>query len=328
MDDIRAFTVGDARYFLGVVALLNSLRLTGNAMPLTVLDIGLEGWQRSLLEGHCDLVEGRPGIRAYLLKADAPLASDADVALILDSDIIVTGSLSPMVDSAREGLVSTYGDQAAEWRWFAEWTELFDLRAPLRHEMYVNSGAIAVSTSRMPWFLPRWSELCEAMVDRPVMDQSALAEDDPLWLADQEALNALLLSEVPSDQVVRHAFPGMVIGSAAMAQVVVEDLDGLRCSWQGDPVTVLHAVGLIKPWQRRASRELRRTAYAACLRRALSGAGLEVEVPTERLPAWLRAGAPSALIARALHAYDLGARTTRPLRRRVGLSSGRPPKPD
>ena len=37
----QIFTMGDAGYFLGIVALINSLRLTGNHEPVTVLDLGM-----------------------------------------------------------------------------------------------------------------------------------------------------------------------------------------------------------------------------------------------------------------------------------------------
>ena len=110
MTDVRAFTMGDQGYFVGIVALLNSLRITGNAMPLTVLDVGLAPWQRDLLEPHCDLVRARPGVNIFLLKTDAPRTSGADVTVILDSDLLVTGSLAPMVDAAAAGKVCAYQD--------------------------------------------------------------------------------------------------------------------------------------------------------------------------------------------------------------------------
>ncbi len=327
MHDIRAFTMGDAGYFLGVVALLNSLRLTGNAMPLTVLDVGLEAWQRAQLEPHCDLVSARSGVSVYHLKAHAPMASDADIVLMLDGDVIVTGSLSPMVDAAAAGKVCAYGDQMAEQRWFPEWTHLLGLRAPLRRGPYVNAGAIAVSTARMPGFLPRWTEVCGRVAGAPTMEHSALGADDPLWLADQDPLNALLLSEVPSDQVVAYGYPGMVIGAENLARAKVVDAQRLRCTWQGEPVTLLHAVGRLKPWHRRASRELRRTAYTTLLRRVLAAPDVELRVPSAHLPRWLRPGPAGATVAWALHAYDVGARGSRPVRQRLHLSSGRPPVP-
>lgn len=325
MHDIRAFTMGDERYFLGMVALLNSMRISGNTMPLTVLDVGLAAWQRDLLDPHCELLRARPGANVFLMKMDAPLASGADIVLLLDSDIIVTGPLAPMVDPAAAGRVCAYGDQMAEQRWFAEWEDLFGLRAPLREgEMYVNAGALAVSTTQMPDLLPRWAEMCERVSDRPMLWE-APGPTDPLWLADQDPLNALLMSEVPPDSVVRYGLPGMILGTRNLAETRVLDAGELRCSWRDGPVTLLHAVGRLKPWQPRAQREYRRTAYTTCLRRALAGPDLVVRVPTAHLPSWLRPGATSAATGWALHGYDVVARRSRPLRRRLGLSSGQPP---
>ncbi len=325
MEDVRAFTVGDEAFFLGVVALLNSLRITGNTMPVTVLDAGLAPWQRTLLEPHCELVRARGGVAAYLLKVDAPMAADADITLMLDSDIIVTGSLAPVVESAAAGQVCTYSNQEDQTRWFAEWQELFELRAPLRRQPYVNSGAVAVSQALKPGFLPRWAELCERMVGEPVMSKATTGRDYPFWLADQEALNALLQSELAPEEVVCIRPPGMIIGPTYLARTRVDDRLALACSWEGEPVTMLHAVGMIKPWQPRASRELRRTAYLTCLRRALAGPDLEVRVPPDRLPVWLRPGAAARAVSRVLNTYDVAARRTRPLRRRYGLGSGRAP---
>ena len=328
MDDIRAFTMGSEHYFLGVVALLNSLRLTGHTMPLTVLDAGLAGWQRGLLEPHCDLRDARPELSVFLQKMDAPLASDADVVLMLDSDMIVCGSLAPVIGDARSGKVCAFRDseQEARQRWFAEWEELFALRSPLRKEHYVNAGVVVVSTRRTPEFLPRWSEVCESVADQPMLWNSA-GPSDPLWLADQDPLNALLQSELPPGSTVRYPLPGMTLGASNLAQVQVDDRTRLGCSCDGAPVTVLHAVGVVKPWQPRARREYRRTAYTILLRRLLAGSDVELRVPSQHLPRRFRPGPVGATTAWALHAYDVVARATRPLRRRLRLSSGREPVP-
>jgi hypothetical protein len=102
---VRAVTMGSAPYFLGVVALLNSMRLTGNGMPLLVLDTGMEPWQRAVLEPHCTVLPARAGVAPYLQKPAAALAAGPDITLFLDSDIIVTGSLAPMVEAAAAGQV-------------------------------------------------------------------------------------------------------------------------------------------------------------------------------------------------------------------------------
>ena len=58
--DSTYYTIANAPFFPGLVALLNSLRLSGNAGELVVLDRGLEEEQRELLEPHAPLSSSRP----------------------------------------------------------------------------------------------------------------------------------------------------------------------------------------------------------------------------------------------------------------------------
>ena len=50
------FCVSSSRYFLGAVALVNSLRLLGHTEPVYVLDYGLSEAERELLAPECTLV--------------------------------------------------------------------------------------------------------------------------------------------------------------------------------------------------------------------------------------------------------------------------------
>src|SRR4051812_49061180 len=62
------YCVADARYFLGLVALLNSLRLHGHPEPVYVLDRGLTGSQREHLAPHVELVEANDDVHPILSK--------------------------------------------------------------------------------------------------------------------------------------------------------------------------------------------------------------------------------------------------------------------
>src|SRR4029077_272709 len=121
VEEARGFTMGGSRYFLGIVALCTSRWLPGNDLPVTVLDLGLDPWQRELLAPHCTLVSARAPRHAVLQKLVAPLQADVDVVLLLDGDILVTGPLTPMVEAARAGRACAYVDQAVEGRFFPEW---------------------------------------------------------------------------------------------------------------------------------------------------------------------------------------------------------------
>ena len=122
----HAFTVCDANYFVGAVALLNSLHISGNRLPLTVLDIGMTGEQRRLIDRHCEIIVGPRDRHPYLSKAIAPAASDADTIVLIDSDIVVTGLLTDGIAAAEEGKVYAFVDPSPG-RWFEEWHDLLGL---------------------------------------------------------------------------------------------------------------------------------------------------------------------------------------------------------
>jgi hypothetical protein len=55
--DSTYYTIANSPFFPGLVALLNSLGLTGNRGELVVLDRGLEEEQRELLAPHATVVK-------------------------------------------------------------------------------------------------------------------------------------------------------------------------------------------------------------------------------------------------------------------------------
>ena len=82
--------------------MLNSLRLLGHREPLFVLDCGLTAHQRELLAPHATLVPAPSDAPPWLLKTVAPLRHPAGVMVLIDADIIVTRSLSELIDRAAE----------------------------------------------------------------------------------------------------------------------------------------------------------------------------------------------------------------------------------
>ena len=93
------YTIANARYFLGLVALLNSLRLKGHDEELVVLDEGLTPEQRERLEPHVTLVElPRERLSATPCSPKPyprPCSSPTGVVTLIDSDMIVTQPLAP-----------------------------------------------------------------------------------------------------------------------------------------------------------------------------------------------------------------------------------------
>jgi hypothetical protein len=103
-EEVTYYTVADHGFFLGAVALLNSLRLTRNAGRVVVLDAGLTPEERDVLADHATVVTPPRRITGnpVLMKPYAHFLEPSGIVVVIDSDIIVTGSLDVAVALARE----------------------------------------------------------------------------------------------------------------------------------------------------------------------------------------------------------------------------------
>jgi hypothetical protein len=300
------YTIADAGFFPGLVALLNSLRLTGNAGELVALDRGLTRAQRALLEGHVTLVElpealaGRP----MLLKAYPHLLGASGTIVLVDSDMIVTRSLADVVASAEQGRICAFPDHRSHReRWFAEWHDELGLRAALRRRTYLNAGFLALSTEHWPELLGRWWELC----DRVPRDQHFGRFEQPFWAGDQDVLNAILASEVPEEALAElpedeEAYPEDLL------ETVVADERTLRCELRGRPTAILHYSLGPKAWERKAWVRLRDDAYVRLMPRLLFGEDVAVRLDPKSVPLWLRPGRPARALVRGAELAHGGVR--------------------
>src|SRR6266511_2028041 len=118
------YCVADARYFAGAVGLVNSLRLVGHDEPIYLLDCGLTGPQRELLAACVTVVAAPTDAPPWLLKTAAPLAHPADVMVLLDTDVVVTRSLRPLIERAAGGHLVAFENPID--RFVPEWGELLD----------------------------------------------------------------------------------------------------------------------------------------------------------------------------------------------------------
>jgi hypothetical protein len=290
VSDVRFYTIADQSYFLGLVAMVNSLRFHGHRDPVTVLDLGLLSKQRAVLQEQCEFVVPPDGVghHPWMIAPYVCLARPADTVIYIDSDIIVTRPLWKILDSVQQGRVCVYEDEQP-MRWFAEWKEIFGLRSPPRKQKYVSAGFVAFSTVYFPTLLSRWSECCERMVGHPT-DFETPGLLSPTAYPDQDALNALLMSEVAPAQI--HLQPANIAaqGLAQLQRARVVDVQHLDCRLDGAPLTLLHASGSPKPWQRAAAKRLRSTSYLLCLRRMLVGRDVTVPISPQHVPIWLRRG--------------------------------------
>jgi hypothetical protein len=326
MGDATFYTVGNSRYFPGTAALINSMRLTGNEGRIVVLDAGLSTSEQARISAHAGLVDARPAAERnpLLLKVAAASLEPPGTIVFIDSDIAVTGSLAQVLRRAANGSICVYPDGTPE-RWFSEWQELFRLAAPLRREVYVNSGFVVFSTDAWPQLLRRWHDAA-ALVPTERTRAGGAPRTDPLWDGDQDALNAILMSEVPPGAVELLPVTEGPHEYSARRRVAIRDYERLDCELDGVRTLLIHSAGEPKPWVRAAwGTATWRDGYAALLPRLLLAPDVEVRLSRHELPIWLRPGRRSRAAARALDAVRAAAREMRDGVRRL-LRTARTPR--
>lgn len=298
--DVTFYAVCNARYFPSLVALLNSLRLTGNPSELVVGDCGLTEEQRQRLAPHCTIFP-IPMDRAkdpVLFKPFPYLMKPTGIALIIDSDMIVTGSFEDIIEAAANGKICAYPDPSID-RFFPEWQPLFDLSRPPRMQPFVSAGFVAFSTVHWPELLARWFGACERIPARRTLAQGAPYED-PISNGDQDALNAVLMTEVPDGAL--FTLPEQERPVWQNEWVRVMDAERLVCSYRGTPTRLLHADGIQKPWERAAWWRIQKDAYVVLMRRLIQGKDLVLTLNEGEVPIWLRGGRLGGLTLNALNA--------------------------
>jgi hypothetical protein len=291
------YTVADRGFFPGAVALLNSLRLTGHTGEIVVLDAGLGDDQRSRLEPHARLEQPpREAVEhPTLLKPYVHQLHRDGVAVLIDSDIVVTASLEDLLEQAEAGKICACWDHPdAIHRIFPEWVDLFGLRAAPQPRTYVNAGFIAVGGAIAPRLLRRWWEATERLVDRRwVPDPS-----DPAWDFDQDTLNALVMSEFADVELID--LPHEMALPPELFRARIVDRGTLETTLDGRRVRLLHYTGAPKPWYRHGWSRSRRDAFTALLPRLLFGPDVALRLDPDEVPLWLRPSAPGAVALAAL----------------------------
>jgi hypothetical protein len=302
---VTYFTVADERFFVGLACLVNSLRLTGNEGEIVALDGGLSRPQADRLAGHVRLVprDEEALTHPVLLKAYPHLLEPQGTIVVIDSDMIVTRSLDPILDQVALGKVCLFADiEDQRDRRFAEWEEVFGLGRPPRRQHYLNSGFIALSTEHHPDLLSRFWEVCNRIPVEGLV-QSGADYEQPFWGGDQDAINALLMSEVDADDVLE--LPELEGPSPTwLDRVRIEDARSLRCTIDGYSPYLLHYWGTPKPWQPRSWLRVERDAYVELMPRVLFAADCPVRVDPHEVPPWMRQGRGAAAARSALGAIN------------------------
>jgi hypothetical protein len=303
--DCTFYTVANARHFIGVVALLNSLRLAGHREPLVLVDAGLTDEQRALLDDEVDLLPAPGGVAPVHLAPYGPLLRPAPVQVILDADILVIRSLEELVAVGRRG--SLVGFMNNHDRFFPEWERALGL-GPMRRRPYLNAGQFVLPGVMNDRLLEPWIEGQERIgLSGTRYGRARLS--DAFYFADQDVVNAVLAAQLSDSEIdVREhrfaphpPFPGLRL------------LDPLylECRYSDgvSPFFLHHTMG--KPWLQAT----RRNIYSTLLPRLLLASDVAVRLDPASLPVRIRTG----LLATAdRRRADLQALIVAETRRRLG----------
>ena len=292
---VAFYCVADDGYFHGAVGLVNSLRLLGHDEPIRVLDRGLTERRRELLGAEATVVEGPPEVPGQLLKTVAPLRDPADVAVLIDADMIVTRPLGELIDGARpDGLVA-FRNHAD--RHVPEWGDLLGL-GPLERRPYLSSAVVAMGRGAAGEVLGEM----DALQGRVDFDRTLWRENEPDYpfrYADQDVFNAVVAARVDAERVT--ALDARLCPGTPFAGLEIADAHGLRVvSEDGDEPYVIHHALSPKPWQAPAYDGV----YSRLLRRLLTADDVAIRVEPSEIPLWLRAGTLAGLERRRIKARE------------------------
>lgn len=288
------YCVADDRYFLGAVGLINSLRAHGAREPIFLLDCGLTGDQRDLLADEVTLVDAPSDVPPWLLKSILPLAHPAEVQVLVDTDMIVTRSLAPLIERASQGRVIAFCDR--QQRFFTEWGDLPDV-GPARRGPYVSSGFVLAGGD----IGKRVLELFDAHQSRVDFDQTYWRQnvrDYPYLYADQDILNAILATSVEPGAA--EALDERLAPTPPFRGLRVAPADQIACAYRdGVRPYVVHQY-LRKPWLEPTFDGV----YSQLLRRLVGPDRGPIRVSPESLPVRLRDDPQGRAARRRANARD------------------------
>ena len=291
------YCVADARYFLGAVGLVNSLRLHGHTEPIYLLDCGLTEPQRELLAREVELVRVEGETPPWLLKTIAPLSHPAEAMVLIDADMIVTRRLDELFARARQGrVVAVVNDRD---HFCPEWEELLEL-GPLRRIPYVSSGLVALDRERGERVL----SLMARLQDRIDFDRSFWRRNEadyPFLYGDQDVLNAILAAERVLPEGTLEALPHRYAPTPPFRRLRVRDAGRLACAYPDglEPYVVHHFA--TKPWLEPTHHGV----YSKLLRRALIAGDVPLPAPVDELPLRLRRGVRAYADRQRVNAVEL-----------------------
>ena len=274
------YCVCDSSHFVGLVALINSLRLCAHGDPVVVLDCGLTIQQRKVVERAATVIPAPADLRAPQLgKWVAPRELPAPLMVLLDVDMIVVRSLRPVLRLAQTGVAVAFADEKPD-RFHPGWAEAVGV-PQLNKATYVNAGFLVLpETSGKP--LLEGVKRLQSRVD--LSRSRGLGKGgwgDPFYLPDQDTWNAVL-GTLPEGRVC--ALDRDLAPAQPFTGVRLIDAQALRCRYDdGRSPYLLHHWGA-EPWLVRTPESV----YTTLLLRLVRGSGLHLRIPKAQLPRWLR----------------------------------------
>jgi hypothetical protein len=311
---VAFYCVCDDRYFLGAVAMINSLRLQGHTEPIFLLDCGLTRVQRELLTPEVRFVASPYETIPLLLNTIAPIGHPAEVMILIDADMIVTRPLTALIEEAGRGRVVAF--RTSYDRFVPEWGELLEL-GQIRRQPYVCGGLVFFGGAVGAEVISLMDEL-EAFVelDFKARNLPPYPSDYPFVALDQDVLNAILGSRVAPARIT--ALDYRLAPNQPFDGLRIRENGDMRCSYAdgAEPYVVHHLAR--KPWHER----MPTSVYSRLLRRQLVGPGLTIEVPAGEIPRWLGEGLLPRLARGRVDARDrlgwyLRDHLPRPIMRRI-----------
>jgi hypothetical protein len=296
MTDAAFYCVADDRFFLGAAGMINSLRLQGHTEPIYLLDLGLAGWQRDALAAEVTMVPTSEEIPPHLSKTIAPLAHPAETMVLIDSDMILTRSLLPLLETAADGKLVAFRDR--QQRFFPEWGEVLG-PAKARPGPYLSSGLVLLSGAQGRELLRLLAE-AQDRVDYSRTYWRGNDREYPFLYADQDVLNAIVATRLDPDRVV--ALDGRLAATPPFRRLRLVDVATLRCEFDNGTVPyVLHQF-VRKPWLE----PMYHGIYSRFLARLLLADDVPVRVPPDAVPRRMREGARARAERTVVNVRDLG----------------------
>ena len=287
------YCVADERYFLGAVAMINSLRHHGHDEPIYLLDCGLSAAQRALVAAEVTIVDAPDETPPYLLKTIVPLRHPAEVMVLIDADMIVTRPLAELIEVAAAGRVVAFENNSD--RHVAAWGELLDL-GPLRHGTYVSSGFAALGGDFGAEVLALLGDR-QRRVDFSETFYGRNHPEYPFLYPEQDVLNAILYS---FDAARTLALEHRLAPNQPFAGLSIRAGEGRVAYEDGSEPYLLHHF-LKKPWLE----PMYHGIYSQLLVRMVLADDAAIRLDAGQLPLRMRPGALAWLERKRVDLTDL-----------------------